>query len=87
MIVSHKNLSTWGKGSLYYSILQLNVIFCFMWCLRSDGFVIAGDFFKDLQEEFRNWEASAASQGKPKSLWEELSVRHPAYIFICLFWN
>ncbi|GAU17303.1 hypothetical protein TSUD_110200 [Trifolium subterraneum] len=32
-----------------------------------------GDFFKDLQEEFRNWEASAASQGKPKSLWEELS--------------
>uniref|UniRef100_A0A5B7AD39 J domain-containing protein n=1 Tax=Davidia involucrata TaxID=16924 RepID=A0A5B7AD39_DAVIN len=31
------------------------------------------DFFKDLQEEFRNWEASAASQGKPKSLWEELS--------------
>ncbi|XP_058748761.1 chaperone protein dnaJ 20, chloroplastic-like isoform X2 [Vicia villosa] len=32
-----------------------------------------GDFFKDLQEEFKNWEASAASQGKPKSLWEELS--------------
>ncbi|CAK8536063.1 unnamed protein product [Lathyrus sativus] len=32
-----------------------------------------GDFFKDLQEEFRNWEASAASQGKPKSLWEELA--------------
>ncbi|KAA8543842.1 hypothetical protein F0562_021981 [Nyssa sinensis] len=31
------------------------------------------DFFKDLQEEFRNWEASAAPQGKPKSLWEELS--------------
>ena len=31
------------------------------------------DFFRDLQEEFRNWEASAASQGKPKSLWEELA--------------
>ncbi|KAG6591336.1 hypothetical protein SDJN03_13682, partial [Cucurbita argyrosperma subsp. sororia] len=31
------------------------------------------DFFKDLQEEFRNWEASASSQGTPKSLWEELS--------------
>ncbi|KAL6967574.1 hypothetical protein U1Q18_033381 [Sarracenia purpurea var. burkii] len=33
------------------------------------------DFFRDLQEEFKNWEASAASQGKPKSLWEELAVR------------
>ncbi|KAL2898913.1 Chaperone protein DnaJ [Bienertia sinuspersici] len=32
-----------------------------------------GDFFKDLQEEFQNWEANASSQGKPKSLWEELS--------------
>ncbi|KAK7325026.1 hypothetical protein VNO77_29048 [Canavalia gladiata] len=31
------------------------------------------DFFRDLQEEFRNWEANAASQGKPKSLWEELA--------------
>ncbi|XAR60639.1 hypothetical protein NMG60_11034093 [Bertholletia excelsa] len=31
------------------------------------------DFFRDLQEEFKNWEASAASQGKPKSLWEELA--------------
>ncbi|GMP89427.1 hypothetical protein CsSME_00041020 [Camellia sinensis var. sinensis] len=31
------------------------------------------DLFRDLQEEFRNWEASAASQGKPKSLWEELA--------------
>ncbi|GFZ19854.1 chaperone DnaJ-domain superfamily protein [Actinidia rufa] len=31
------------------------------------------DFFRDLQEEFRNWEASAASQAKPKSLWEELA--------------
>ncbi|KAK2642718.1 hypothetical protein Ddye_024481 [Dipteronia dyeriana] len=31
------------------------------------------DFFKDLQEEYRNWEASASSQGKPKSLWEELA--------------
>lgn len=31
------------------------------------------DFFRDIQEEFRNWEANAASQGKPKSLWEELA--------------
>uniref|UniRef100_A0A803PUG4 J domain-containing protein n=1 Tax=Cannabis sativa TaxID=3483 RepID=A0A803PUG4_CANSA len=30
------------------------------------------DLFKDLQEEFRNWEATA-SKGKPKSLWEELA--------------
>ncbi|XP_019448335.1 PREDICTED: uncharacterized protein LOC109351332 isoform X1 [Lupinus angustifolius] len=35
--------------------------------------ITLGDFFKDLQNEFRNWEANAASQGKPKSLWEELS--------------
>nr|XP_043636292.1 chaperone protein DnaJ isoform X2 [Erigeron canadensis] len=32
-----------------------------------------GDFLKDLQEEYRNWEANAPSQTKPKSLWEELS--------------
>ncbi|XP_057789872.1 uncharacterized protein LOC131006808 isoform X2 [Salvia miltiorrhiza] len=32
-----------------------------------------GDFFRDLQEEFRNWEATVDTQGKPKSLWEELS--------------
>ncbi|KAK6118613.1 hypothetical protein DH2020_047655 [Rehmannia glutinosa] len=31
------------------------------------------DFFRDLQEEFRNWEANASTQGKPKSLWEELA--------------
>ncbi|GMY39357.1 chaperone protein dnaj [Fagus crenata] len=31
------------------------------------------DLFRDLQEEFRNWEVNAASQGKPKSLWEELA--------------
>ncbi|XP_059660787.1 uncharacterized protein LOC132307133 isoform X2 [Cornus florida] len=31
------------------------------------------DFFRDLREEYQNWEASAASQGKPKSLWEELA--------------
>ncbi|XP_077217101.1 chaperone DnaJ-domain superfamily protein isoform X2 [Tasmannia lanceolata] len=31
------------------------------------------DFFRDLQKEFQNWEASADSQGKPKSLWEELA--------------
>lgn len=32
------------------------------------------DFFRDLQEEFQNWEASASSQEKPKSLWEELAA-------------
>ncbi|XP_041997913.1 chaperone protein DnaJ-like isoform X2 [Salvia splendens] len=32
-----------------------------------------GDFFRDLQEEFRNWESTVDTQGKPKSLWEELS--------------
>ncbi|XP_071716718.1 uncharacterized protein [Rutidosis leptorrhynchoides] len=31
------------------------------------------DFLKDLQEEFKNWEAATPSQTKPKSLWEELS--------------
>lgn len=37
---------------------------------------LIGDFFKDLEEEFKNWEASASSssQGTPKSLWEELAV-------------
>ncbi|KAG6791433.1 hypothetical protein POTOM_000552 [Populus tomentosa] len=35
--------------------------------------ITIGDFFRDLQEEFQNWEASAPSQGKPKSLWEELA--------------
>ncbi|KAK3003081.1 hypothetical protein RJ639_019081, partial [Escallonia herrerae] len=31
------------------------------------------DLFRDLQVEFQNWEASAASQAMPKSLWEELA--------------
>ncbi|KAG6788066.1 hypothetical protein POTOM_004119 [Populus tomentosa] len=35
--------------------------------------ITIGDFFRDLQEEFQNWEASAPYQGKPKSLWEELA--------------
>ncbi|KFK27488.1 hypothetical protein AALP_AA8G389700 [Arabis alpina] len=38
-----------------------------------EDFYGLGDFFKDLQEEYKSWEASASSQGKPKSLWEELS--------------
>lgn len=38
-----------------------------------EDFYGLGDFFRDLQEEFQNWEASAPSQGKPKSLWEELA--------------
>ncbi|KAF7075813.1 hypothetical protein CFC21_080558, partial [Triticum aestivum] len=32
-----------------------------------------GDFLKDLQTEFQNWEAGLNSEQKPKSLWEELS--------------
>ncbi|MFS7965128.1 putative DnaJ domain, Chaperone J-domain superfamily [Helianthus anomalus] len=40
---------------------------------EADEFYGFGDFFKDLQEEYRNWEASAPSQAKPKSLWEELA--------------
>ncbi|KMZ67843.1 Chaperone protein DnaJ [Zostera marina] len=32
-----------------------------------------GDFFRDLQVEYENWESSANSQERPKSLWEELS--------------
>ncbi|CAH9115664.1 unnamed protein product [Cuscuta epithymum] len=35
--------------------------------------VTVEDFFKDVQEEFRNWEVNLASQGKPKSLWEEVA--------------
>ncbi|GAV78296.1 DnaJ domain-containing protein [Cephalotus follicularis] len=31
------------------------------------------DLFRELQGEFRNWEANVSSQGKPKSLWEELA--------------
>ncbi|KAF7075819.1 hypothetical protein CFC21_080562 [Triticum aestivum] len=33
-----------------------------------------GDFLKDLQTEFQNWEAGLNSEQKPKSLWEELSA-------------
>ncbi|KAL1552901.1 chaperone protein DnaJ isoform X1 [Salvia divinorum] len=41
--------------------------------LLRDVQLTIGDFFRDLQEEFRNWEATVDTQGKPKSLWEELS--------------
>ncbi|XP_076918881.1 uncharacterized protein LOC143579463 isoform X2 [Bidens hawaiensis] len=40
---------------------------------EAEEFYGFGDFIKDLQEEYRNWEASAPSQAKPKSLWEELA--------------
>lgn len=40
---------------------------------QDEDFYGLADFLRDLQEEFQNWEASAASQGKPKSLWEELA--------------
>lgn len=46
-------------------------------------FFIAEDFFKDLQEEFKNWEANASASGeKPKSLWEELAVREEILVVI-----
>lgn len=35
--------------------------------------ITVGDLLRDLQEQFQNWEANASSQGKPKSLWEELA--------------
>ncbi|KAL5709502.1 hypothetical protein ACHQM5_020184 [Ranunculus cassubicifolius] len=38
-----------------------------------EDFYGLGDFFRDIQGEFKNWEESAGSQGKPKSLWEELA--------------
>uniref|UniRef100_A0A0D9W0U3 J domain-containing protein n=1 Tax=Leersia perrieri TaxID=77586 RepID=A0A0D9W0U3_9ORYZ len=33
-----------------------------------------GDFLKDLQTEFQNWEAGLNSEQIPKSLWEELAL-------------
>ncbi|EAZ29104.1 uncharacterized protein [Oryza sativa Japonica Group] len=33
-----------------------------------------GDFLRDLQAEFQNWEAGLNSEQKPKSLWEELAA-------------
>ncbi|XP_016500178.1 uncharacterized protein LOC107818651 isoform X1 [Nicotiana tabacum] len=39
----------------------------------TDVQITIADFFRDVQEEFRNWEATVASEGKPKSLWEELA--------------
>ena len=53
------------------------------------GFDVTEDFFRDLQEEYRNWEASAASQGKPKSLWEELAVRFYSFVTLSyhFVWN
>lgn len=48
---------------------------------------VAGDFFRDLQEEFQNWEANASSQGKPKSLWEELGVSLHVFHFSLRFWR
>ncbi|CAH9135309.1 unnamed protein product [Cuscuta epithymum] len=40
---------------------------------KDEDFYGFEDFFKDVQEEFRNWEVNLASQGKPKSLWEEVA--------------
>jgi len=54
------------------------------WLLKF-GHGVAGDFFRDLQEQFQNWEANASSQGKPKSLWEELAVR--VFIYVLLFFH
>ncbi|KAJ6845939.1 dnaJ-like protein subfamily B member 9 [Iris pallida] len=35
--------------------------------------ITIADLFRDLQAEYQNWEADINSQGKPKSLWEELA--------------
>ncbi|KAJ3707916.1 hypothetical protein LUZ61_011621 [Rhynchospora tenuis] len=40
---------------------------------EEDPFYGLVDFFRDLQEEFRNWEADLNREERPKSLWEELS--------------
>jgi len=67
-----------GKGMCVSSILQHNFVIPFSLVFETCLILFfAEDFFKDLQEEFRNWEANAASEGKPKSLWEELAVRLP----------
>ncbi|RZC93650.1 hypothetical protein C5167_007689 [Papaver somniferum] len=60
-----------GKIVLFLGIVFVVETFFLSLALHTlpDG----GDFFRDLQVEFQNWEASAASQGKPKSLWEELA--------------
>ncbi|XVF68830.1 hypothetical protein PTKIN_Ptkin11bG0032500 [Pterospermum kingtungense] len=42
--------------------------------VQEEDFYGIEDFFRDLQEEFKNWEANASSQEKPKSLWEELAA-------------
>ncbi|OMO62003.1 hypothetical protein CCACVL1_23081 [Corchorus capsularis] len=41
---------------------------------QDEEFYGFGDFLRDLQDEFRNWEASVSSEEKPKSLWEELAA-------------
>jgi hypothetical protein len=46
----------------------------------------AGDFLKDLQTEFQNWEAGLNSDQKPQSLWEELSVSYLYTSVACLFY-
>lgn len=40
---------------------------------QEEEFYGFGDFLRDLQAEFENWEADINSQEKPKSLWEELA--------------
>ncbi|KAJ3681885.1 hypothetical protein LUZ60_014458 [Juncus effusus] len=40
---------------------------------EEEPFYGLGDLFRDLQEEFRNWEADLNKEEKPKSLWEELA--------------
>ncbi|KAJ0021538.1 hypothetical protein Pint_32777 [Pistacia integerrima] len=45
----------------------------FMFFLYINHFMLQRTSLEIVQEEFRNWESSAASQGKPKSLWEELA--------------
>ncbi|XP_055812709.1 uncharacterized protein LOC129882442 isoform X2 [Solanum dulcamara] len=56
------------SSSSYYSGAEQNRS-----AADEEDFYSFADFFKDFQEEFRNWEANVASTGKPKSLWEEMA--------------
>ncbi|KAM7259426.1 hypothetical protein ACFE04_015167 [Oxalis oulophora] len=71
---SRRNYDTWKGGSDYsYSTTQRGGQGQGRKYKDEEEFYGFEDLFKDLQEEFQNWESSASPQGKPKSLWEELA--------------
>jgi DnaJ-class molecular chaperone len=68
---SRRKYDTWNGGSDFsYSTAQRGQGRKYQ---DKEEFYGFEDLFKDLQEEFRNWESNVSSQGKPKCLWEELS--------------